>query len=117
VELPSQLLIQKVSFAPPELRTRATFTVRVQIKDTRGFVVRGAKVQILGVPYSRVASVPEGTTGPDGTATFRVHPLSGLELGRGKYLVFFVRATGTTGSKLTGISTRRLVQLRTGPSA
>jgi hypothetical protein len=117
VALPAQLLINKVSFQPPELKSRATFSVKVQIRDTRGFAVRGARVSILGVPYSRVASVPDGTTGTDGTVTFKVHPLKGLELGRGKYLVFFVRAAPPTGKFLTGISTRRLVQLRTGPSA
>jgi hypothetical protein len=117
VALPAQLNINKVSFQPPELKSRATFTVKVEIKDTRGFFVRGAKVTILGVPYSRVAVVPDGTTGTDGTVTFKVHPLAGLELGRGKYLVFFVRATAPTGKVLAGISARRLVQVRTGPAA
>ena len=117
VALPAQLLIDKVSFQPPELKSRAVFTVKVAIKDSRGFFVRGAKVNILGVPYSRVDVVPDGTTGTDGTVTFKVHPLAGLELGRGKYLVFFVRATPPTGKVLGGISARRLVQLRTGPAA
>jgi hypothetical protein len=117
VALPAQLLIDKVSFQPPELKSRAVFTVKVAIKDSRGFFVRGAKVNILGVPYSRVDVVPDGTTGTNGTVTFKVHPLAGLELGRGKYLVFFVRATPPTGKVLGGISARRLVQLRTGPAA
>src|SRR5262249_50169445 len=117
VALPEQLLINRVTFQPPQLRSRAVFSVRVEIRDTRGFVVRGAKVRILGVPYSRVAVVPDGVTGTDGTVSFPCQRLPGLELGRGKYLVFFVRAVPPTGKILAGISARRLVQLRTGPPA
>ena len=115
--LPDRLLIDRVSFNPSMLRSRAPFQVTVRVKDTRGYVVRGAHVLILGVPYSRVGNVAEQSTGTDGTITFRVNPLAGLELGRGKYLVFFVRATAPQDKLLAGVSTRRLVQLRTGPSA
>ncbi len=115
--LPNRLVIEHVSFAPSSLATRDPFKVTVRVRDTRGYLIRDAKVFILGVPYSRVATVPEGTTGQDGTATFDVRPLEGMALGKGKYLVFFVRAEAPTGAQLAGVSTRRLVQLRTGPSA
>jgi hypothetical protein len=115
--LPDRLLIDRVSFAPAVLSSRAPFTMTVRVRDTRGYVVRGAKVFILGVPYSRVAAVDQQATATDGTVTFHVTPLSGLELGRGKYLVFFVRAVAPQDKLLAGVSTRRLVQLRTGPSA
>jgi hypothetical protein len=115
--LPDRLVIDHVSFAPAVLSSRSPFTMSVRVRDTRGYVVRGAKVTILGVPYSRVASVPDQATATDGTVTFKVTPLAGLELGAGKYLVFFVRAVAPQDKLLAGVSTRRLVQLRTGPSA
>jgi Macroglobulin domain MG4 len=99
------------------VQSRTPFKVTVRVKDTRGFVVRNARVFILGVPYSRVGHVDPQTTSADGTVTLTVNPLAGLELGRGKYLVFFVRATAPNDKELAGVSTRRLVQLRTGPSA
>ena len=45
-----------------------------------------------------------------------MRPLAGLDVGRGKYLVFFVRVNAPTGGQLAGVSTRRLVQLRAGPA-
>jgi len=78
--LPNRLVIEHVSFAPSSLATRDPFKVTVRVRDTRGYLIRDAKVFILGVPYSRVATVPEGTTGQDGTATFDVRPLEGLPI-------------------------------------
>src|SRR5262249_31974468 len=117
LSLPDRLLIVQTTFNPARLSSRAPFTVRVAVQDTAGFLVRDAAVQILGVPYSRVAVVPEKATGTDGTVTFTVHPLPGLAPAGAKSPVFFVRARNTKAQLIGGISTRRLVQLRTGPPA
>jgi hypothetical protein len=117
IKLPDRLAIAGVSFAPPELRNHAPFTLRVTIKDSRGYVVRNALVYALGVPYSRVALIPETKTGNDGTVSFTVHPLPGLKIGKGQYLVVFIRARRSGDPLNGGVSIRRLVQVHAGPSA
>jgi hypothetical protein len=84
------------------------------VTDTRGFVVRGALVYMLGLPYGRIANVPEQETGTDGWITFQVQPTAQLPLVNGGALVVFVRARKPGESLLAGVSTRRLVQVRLG---
>ena len=113
VSLPQRLSITGVSFSPTRLTSRAPFTARFRVTDTRGYAVRDALVYLVGLPYGWVASAPEVATDTAGYATIVVHPKSALPLRRGA-LVFFVRARKQGGDLLAGVSTRRLVQVLIG---
>jgi hypothetical protein len=113
VKLPDRLVIDKTTYSQNPIRSRTTPTqMRVHIADTLGNSVQGALVYVLGVPYSRIANVPEVTTGSDGWATLSLTP--GLKMPRTGYLVLFVRARVTGQDPLAGTSTRRLVQVTIG---
>ena len=114
VNLPERLNIARVEFQPSVLRSRAPFTGRFRIMDTRGYAVRDALVYVVGVPFSRVSTPPETKTGVDGWATIQFTPTSRLTLRNGYFLTMFVRARKEGGDLLAGVSTRRLVSLRTG---
>ena len=113
VELPERLNIARVEFQPSVLRSRAPFTGRFRIMDTRGYAVRDALVYVIGVPFSRVSTPPEAKTDVNGWATIQFTPTSRLTLRNGYFLTMFVRARKDGGDLLAGVSTRRLVSLRT----
>ena len=54
IALPNQLVIAKVAFNPRQLSNRNPFTLKVTVRDSRGYAVQGALVYALGVPYSRI---------------------------------------------------------------
>ena len=114
VELPERLNIARVEFQPSVLRSRAPFTGRFRIMDTRGYAVRDALVYVVGVPFSRVNTPPEAKTDVNGWATVQFQPTARLTLRNGYFLTMFVRARKQGGDLLAGVSTRRLVSLRTG---
>ncbi len=114
VDLPERLNIARVEFQPSVLRSRAPFTGRFRIMDTRGYAVRDALVYVVGVPFSRVNTPPEAKTDVNGWATIQFTPTSRLTLRNGYFLTMFVRARKEGGDLLAGVSTRRLVSLRTG---
>ena len=111
--LPERLNILRVEFQPAVLRSRAPFTGRFRVMDTRGYAVRDALVYVVGVPFSRVSQPAEVKTGVDGWATIQFTPTQRLTLRNGYYLTMFVRARTEGGDLLAGVSTRRLVSLRT----
>jgi hypothetical protein len=114
VASPQRLIVSGVQFQPLVVRSRDPFTARFRVTDTRGFVVRGALVYMIGLPYGRIANVPEQQTGTDGWITFQVQPTAQLPLVNGGALVVFVRARKPGDNVLAGVSTRRLVQVRLG---
>lgn len=113
VSLPGRLNIARVEFQPSPLRSRAPFTGRFRVMDTRGYAVRDALVYVIGVPFSRVNQPPEVKTGVDGWATIQLTPTARLPLRNGYFLTMFVRARKEGADLLAGVSTRRLVSLRT----
>jgi hypothetical protein len=113
VELPARLVIDQVRFSPNPVRSRnVTITARFRVADTRGFVVRGALVFVRSVPLL-TSTPPEQATQQDGTVTFQITPRVNFPLRRGVNVQFFVRARKAGESVLAGVSTRRLVQVRT----
>ncbi len=100
-------------FEPDVIRSRSPFTLRLRVFDTRGYAVRDALVFVLGVPYSRVAAIPEARTGDDGRVTFTIPPTARFPLVRGGAMTFFVRARDPQDTLLAGVSTRRLIQVTT----
>jgi hypothetical protein len=111
VTLPARLIIDGVKFSPSRLVSRAAFTGRFHVSDTRGFLVRDALVKVTGLPYSWARTGAEVRTGQDGWATITIVPTRNLPLGKRAALVMFVRARVEGQSLLAGSSTRRLVQV------
>ena len=74
VKLPAQLIIDRVSFSPNPLHSRAAFTAKIHISDSRGYSVRNAIVFVEGLPFGRASQPAEVKTGSDGTATLTLIP-------------------------------------------
>jgi hypothetical protein len=113
VSPPQRLVVSGIKFVPSRLRTRSAFVGRFRVTDTRGFVISGALVYALGLPYGWVRNAPEVVTGNDGWATLQFFPTYRMPLQRAA-LVFFVRARKPGDNLLAGVSTRRLVQVGIG---
>jgi hypothetical protein len=113
VALPARLIIDQVRFSPNPVRShRTAITARFRISDTRGFVVRGALVFLRSTPLL-TTTPPEQATQVDGTVTFTFFPHAEFPLRTGHSVQFFVRARRGGENPLAGVSTRRLVQVRT----
>ena len=113
VELPARLVIDQVRFSPnPVTSRRGAITARFRVADTRGFVVRGALVYLRSTPLL-TTTPPEQATQVDGTVTLSFFPRVSFPLRTGYNVQFFVRARKPGDNVLAGVSTRRLVQVRT----
>ena len=117
VSLPQLLVIDKASFSPNPLTSRAAFTARIHISDTRGYSVRNAIVYVEPLPFGRANQPGEVKTGSDGIAKLTLQPTSKLPLQSGATLVMFIRARKAGDKLISGVSARRLVNLRVVPSA
>jgi hypothetical protein len=113
VTLPARLIISGVSFAPSRLTSRAPFTARFRVMDTRGYAVRDALVYLVALPYGWTRGGAEVTTDTACYASIVVRPTARLPL-HNSSLVMFVRARTQGGNLLAGVSTRRLVQVLIG---
>jgi len=110
VSLPDRLVIDKVSFSPNPIVSRAApVTGRFHVSDTKGLSVQGALVYALGLPYGWTYNAPEQPTDANGWATITIQPTRNMPLRPGD-LVLFVRARKPGDNLLAGVSTRRLVQ-------
>jgi hypothetical protein len=109
---PERLIVDSVRFTPNPVRSRAApITVRVHVSDTRGYVVRGALVFLRSTPL--VTSTPaEQATDTSGYVTFTTTLFAAFPLRNGYNVQFFVRARKEGDDVLAGVSTRRLVQVR-----
>lgn len=113
VELPARLIVDQVRFSPNPVRSRsARITAALRVSDTRGFVVRGALVFLRSTPLL-TTTPPEQATRVDGTVTMTMLPRADFPLRTGYNVQFFVRARKAGENPLAGISTRRLLQVRT----
>src|SRR5207247_9171669 len=92
VALPDRLVVDRISFSPSVLHSRAPFVARFHVSELRGLSVSGALVYVVGVPFGRILNVPEAATGPDGWVTLQLVPTARLALAKGSSLVLFVRA-------------------------
>jgi hypothetical protein len=113
VALPARLVVDGIRFTPNPVRSRGTaIELRVHVSDTRGYSVRDVLVFARSTPLVTSAA-GEQPTGQDGWATIRLTPKRTFPLRRGYSVQFFVRARKQGDNILAGISTRRLVQVRT----
>jgi len=113
VKEPYRLVISGVEFVPSVLRSRNEFTGRFRVTDTRGYVVRDAIVLVTGVPLGWINAPQEIKTNVDGLATLELQPTTRLRLVRGGSMIMFIRARKEGDNLLAGISSRRLVRVRT----
>lgn len=107
-----RLIVSDVVFSPSVVKSqRDPITVRVRVKDTRGFVVRGALVFIRATP--RVTSGGDHQpTATDGWVTYQLVPNANFPKPRSGYNVqFFVKAYRTGDPPLAGVAAYRLVQV------
>ena len=108
-----RLIVDGVRFTPNPVRSRRTkITARFHVSDTRGFSVRGALVFLRSTPLL-TSTPPELATNTAGFVTFRVRPRANFPLRNGLNVQFFVRARRPGDNVLAGVSSRRLVQVRT----
>lgn len=114
VVLPNRLIVDKVTYSANPIRSRTVPTqMRVHIADGHQNSVQNALVFAEGLPYSRVAAMPEVRTDANGWVTVQLQPAQFFP--RKGYLVLFVRARVEGQDALGGTSTRRLVQVTIAP--
>jgi hypothetical protein len=113
VALPARLVVDGIKFTPTIVRSRsAPIVLQVHVSDTRGFSVRDALVFARSTPLV-TSSNGEQRSGQDGWTTIRLAPRADFPLRRSHAVQFFVRARKQGDNLLAGVSTRRLVQVRT----
>ena len=113
VSLPARLIVDAVAFTPNPVRSRqSNIELRVHVVDTRGYVVRDALVFARSTPIV-TTGMSNQPTGQDGWVTLRLAPHVDFPLRNGHNVQFFVRARKPGDNVLAGVSTRRLVQVRT----
>jgi hypothetical protein len=106
-----RLVITDVQFSPNPVRVfaNAPISVRVKVKDRRGFAVRGALVFVRSTPEV-TSTPPEQLTQQDGWVTLTTVPQADFPRDPAYNVQVFVRASRPGEDPLAGISTRRLVQ-------
>lgn len=106
-----RLVISDVQFSPNPVKvgTRGSISVRVKVKDTRGYVVRNALVFLRSTPEV-TSTPPEQATQEDGWVTLTTVPQADFPKNPAYSVQVFVRARKSGEDPLGGTSTRRLVQ-------
>lgn len=108
-----RLIVSQVVFSPNPVTSPAQpITVRVRVKDTRGFVVRDALVFVRSTPRVTSGGDRQAST-TDGWVTYQLTPNANLRVRRGYSVQFFVKAYRSGDPALAGIAAYRLVQVRT----
>jgi hypothetical protein len=107
-----RLIVDKVVFSPnPLTSTTQSFVAQIRVKDTRGYVVRGAIVFIRTTP--RVADGGDNVpTSTDGWVQYSLPPTADMKKLTGfQNLQLFVKAYRKGDPELAGVSGTRLVQV------
>jgi hypothetical protein len=113
VTLPERLVVSDIQWSQMPIRSRNPLQARFRVKDTRGFVVRDALVYANAIPFGRINQPGEVRTDQEGWATMTITPTRLLPLANGYLLTMFIRARKSGDDLLAGVSTRRLVSVRT----
>ncbi len=113
VVLPARLVVKDIQFSQSPIRSRNPLQARFRILDTRGFVIRDALVYATAIPFGRILQPAEARTDSNGWATMTIQPTQLLPLRNGFLLTMFVRARKAGDDVLAGVSSRRLISVRT----
>ena len=110
-----RLVVDQVQFSPNPLRSRTDpITVRIKVKDTRGYVVRDVLVFFRSTPLV-TRNAQDQKTGQDGWLQLTVTPEHDFPELRPAYAVqFFVKAYREGDPPLAGVAAYRLVQVQLG---
>jgi hypothetical protein len=110
-----RLVVWQVVFSPdPITNRRKAFTVRVRVKDSRGYVVRDAFVAVRSTPRVTTGGDRQATT-TDGWVTYQLAPNGNFpQPRRGYHVHFFVKAYRAGDPALAGVAGYRLVRVRLG---
>lgn len=108
----ARLVVSLVQFSPSPVRSRRDpITVRVRVKDTRGFVVRDALVFVRSTPRVTSGGDRQATTA-DGWVTYPLVPNGNFpKPRRGYHVQFFVKTYRSGDPALAGVAAYRLVQV------
>lgn len=109
----ARLIVSVVQFSPSPVRSRTQpITVRVRVKDTRGFVVRDALAFVRSTPRVTTGGDRQAAT-VDGWVTYQLAPNGNFpKLRNGFNVQFFVKVYRSGDPALAGIAAYRLVQVR-----
>ncbi|HZG35202.1 MAG TPA: hypothetical protein VEY87_05085 [Gaiellaceae bacterium] len=110
---PARLVVENIQFSQMPIRSRDPLQARFRIRDTRGFVVRDALVYVTAIPFGRIVQPAEVRSDQEGWATVTIQPTRLLPLRNGFLLTMFVRARKEGDNVLAGVSSRRLISVRT----
>jgi len=104
--------VSLVQFSPNPVKSQSQpITVRVRVKDTRGFVIRDALVFVRSTPRVTAGGDRQAAT-TDGWVTYQLAPNGNFPQPRNGYNVqFFVKAYRSGDPPLAGIAAYRLVQV------
>lgn len=110
-----RLVVDSVVFSPSRVTSRTTpIVVRIRVKDTRGYVVRDARIFIRSTPLV-TTGVRDASTGTDGWLTVTLTPLRTFpQIRRGYSVQFYVKTYRTGDPTLGGVAGTRLVQVPLG---
>jgi hypothetical protein len=106
------LVVDQVVFAPNPVRSRTEpITVRIKVKDTRGYVIRDARVFFRSTPLV-TRNAQDQPTGQDGWLALTVTPEQDFPALSNDYaLQFYVKAFREGDPVLAGVAGTRLVQV------
>jgi len=108
-----RLIVSQVVFSPdPVTSPTQLITVRVRVKDTRGYVVRDALVFVRSTPRVTSGGDRQAAT-TDGWVTYQLAPNENFRVRSGYNVQFFVKAYRSGDPGLAGVAGYRLVQVRT----
>lgn len=114
VSLPGRLVVDSATFAPASLKAGGSVIAKVVVLDTLGHPVRGALVQIVGLPFGSINQPTETPTGIDGSVSIALTGTAQLAHTPGGAIALSIRARKPGENPLAGITAQRLVQLRIG---
>lgn len=106
----ARLVVRAVAHRPNPIRTPRTVTVSGTIRDTRGYVVRGALVKVLPLPGRFFRSVGEVRSRRDGRFTVRLRPTPAFQA-RGDEVWAYIRARKPGGRPDDRSTGTRIVRL------
>ncbi len=108
-----RLIVDRVVFTPRIVGSRReVISIQVRVKDTRGYVVRGAMVFVRSTPLVTRADQPRRATATNGYAVFQMVPRQNFPTVRRGAVQFFVKAYRVGDPPLAGVAGYRLVQVR-----
>jgi len=108
-----RLVVNQVHFSPNPVTSQSTpIKVRIEIKDDKGKLVRGALVSMVSTPVVTSSPTP-AETDSNGTVAYTIQPESDFPIRNGYSVQFYVKAYRQGDPTLGGVAGARLVQVGT----